>query len=93
VRTLYARPRDTTREAESVQVTLFRAAPVSRRLQLAFGFSAAIISAARRGLARVHPDQSQRERDLRFVALHYGRELAGDLRADLERRDRPASCR
>jgi hypothetical protein len=83
-----ARPRDTTPDAERVQVALFRAAPVSRRLRSAFALSATVIGAARRALARSSAHASIRDRELRFVAVHYGRELADDLRADLERRDR-----
>ena len=82
-----ARPADTTPDAEDVQAALFRAAPAARRLHLAFSLSATIIGAARRALARSQPHASTRELDLRFVELHYGRDLAGELRADLDRRD------
>lgn len=88
VRVVPARPRDTTADAERVQVALFRAASVSRRLQSAFALSATVVGAARRALARSYPQASIRDRNLRFVAVHYGRQLADDLRADLERRDR-----
>jgi hypothetical protein len=81
-----SRPRDTTAEAERVQLALLRAAPVSRRLQLAWSLTAAAINAARRGIARAEPDASPVERDLRFVALHYGRDLADAVRAELFRR-------
>ena len=81
------RPADTSPDAERVQVELFRAAPVARRLHLAFSLSAAIMGAARRALARSQPAASTRELDLRFVELHYGRDVAEELRADLDRRD------
>ena len=83
-----ARPDDTARDAERVQVALFRQVSVARRLHIALGLSATVISSARRALARARPQASARERDLRFVELHYGAALATDLRADLERRDR-----
>ena len=83
-----ARPDDTARDAERVQVALFRQASVARRLHIALGLSAAVISSARRALAHARPQASAREHDLRFVELHYGAALATDLRADLERRDR-----
>jgi hypothetical protein len=82
-----ARPGDTTREAERVQVALFRRAPIARRLHLALGLSATVMSSARRALAAARPYASAREQDLRFVELHYGAALASELRADLERRD------
>ena len=82
-----SRSADTTPEAERVQVALLRAAPVARRLHLAFALSATVIGAARRAIARARPNASPRELDLRFVELHYGADLAAALRADLERRD------
>lgn len=82
-----ARPADTEPDAERVQVALLRAAPVARRLHVAMALSATVMSAARRALARARPLASARELDLRFVELHYGADLAADLRADLDRRD------
>lgn len=41
---------------------------------------------SRSGLARRMPDASPEEVGLRFVALHYGSDLADDLRADLAAR-------
>jgi hypothetical protein len=81
-----SRPADTTADVERVQVALLRAASVSRRLRLAFGLSATAITLARRAIARAHPEASSEERDLLFVELHYGLNLARALRADLERR-------
>jgi len=85
--TVPSRSADTTREAESVQIGLLRAASPSRRLGIALRLTATVISAARRALTRSHPHESTRERDLRFVALHYGADLAAELRAHLARRD------
>ena len=82
------RPADTSADAERVQVMLLQAAPVARRLSVALSLSATVISAARRALARTNPSLSSRERDLRFVELHYGREIAADLRSDLDQRQR-----
>lgn len=83
-----ARSPDTTPEAEDVQVALIRAAPIGRRLQLALSFSAAVIGSARQALARLQPDASPRALALRFVEMHYGADVAEQLRTDLERRDR-----
>lgn len=80
------RPADTSAEAERIQIELLRAAPVSRRLHLAWSLSATVIDAARRALARQHPHLSQPELDTRFVELHYGRELAAELSRHLARR-------
>lgn len=77
---------DTSPEAERVQIDLLRAAPASRRLHLAFSLSAAVVSVARRTLARADPRAGQRACDLWFVALHYGSALATSLQAELTRR-------
>ena len=80
------RPADTSAEAERVQIDLIRAAPVSRRLGMAWSLSATVIGAARRALVRAQPHASAEEIDLRFVEIHYGPTLADALRADLTRR-------
>ncbi len=80
------RPADTSAEAERVQIDLIRAAPVARRLHLAWSLSATVIGAARQALRRARPDASSQEIDLRFVELHYGPDLAAALRAELVHR-------
>ena len=80
------RPADTSVDAERVQIELLRAAPLSRRLHLACSLSASAISAARRAVARADPSADATERDIQFVALHYGSAVAAALRADLMRR-------
>jgi hypothetical protein len=77
---------DTTSRADEVQIALLRRASVARRLHLAFGLSATAIGMAKRAIARAHPAASRDELDLLFVEVHYGRDLARDLRLDLERR-------
>jgi hypothetical protein len=69
-----------------MQAELFRTAPVARRLRIALNLSATVIAAARRAIARADPHASRQERDLRFVEVHYGADLAAALRADLRRR-------
>ena len=71
---------DTTAEAEDVQVAVLRTFPVSRRLALAFSLTAASIAASKRALARAMPGASDAERTARFVELHYGPDLASEIR-------------
>jgi hypothetical protein len=77
---------DTTPDAARVQVNLLRDASVARRLHLACSLSAAVVSTARRALARKNPHASSAELDVRFAAVHYGLDLAEALRAELTRR-------
>lgn len=74
--------------AESVQLALLRRAGVARRLAAAFSLSRTVFGLARAAIRRRYPDLGDREVLLRFVELHYGGELAGRLRRDLERRSR-----
>ena len=82
------RSSDTTTDAERVQLDLIRAAPIARRLHLAFSLSASAITLARRAIARAHPSASKEGQDLLFVQQHYGAALAREVRADHERRRR-----
>ncbi len=77
---MQARSRDTDAEAERVQIGLLRAAGVGRRAQMALSLSGTVISLARRAIRRSLPGATEEEVDLRFVELHYGRELAAALR-------------
>ncbi len=79
---------DTDPETERVHREMLRAAGPARRLRLALSLSTTVMSLSRAGLARRHPTESEEEIGLRFVALHYGQELADEVRGDLERRRR-----
>jgi len=74
---------DTDPETERVQLELLRRAGQARRLQLALSLSRTVIGLSRGGLARKLADASSEEMGLRFVALHYGADLAEALRAEL----------
>jgi len=85
------RPGDTTAEAERAQIELLRATSVSGRIRCAVALSTTVTALARRSIARARPQASGRERDLLFVDVHYGSDLAAALRADLARRERTGS--
>ncbi len=85
---MQARSPDTDPEAEKVQIDLLRKAGGQRRVRMALSLSRQVIALARRAIQRAHPDASEEEVGLRFVELHYGRELAQGLRRDLEARRR-----
>lgn len=81
-----ARSADTDPEAERVQIDLLRRAGVARRAHMALALSAQIIGLARRAIREARPGLSETEVNLRFVELHYGRELAEDVRRYLAAR-------
>ena len=77
---------DTSLQAERVQIELLRNASVARRAATAFSLTQTVVELARQAIRRRHPELSEQEVLLRFVALHYGPDLAEKLRADLDRR-------
>ena len=77
---------DTHADAEKAQIDLLRKASTNERFALMCSLTASAISLSRRAIARANPDLTPQEVDLKFVELHYGRELAGRLRRYLEAR-------
>lgn len=84
----HSRSPDTDPEIEARQIELLRCAPASRRATLSLSLTATVISLARRGIRRAMPEASEQDVALRFVELHYGRELALALRRHLTSRGR-----
>lgn len=78
-------PTDTDPRVARVQIELLRRAGPTRRLGSARALSTFVIGLARRALARRHPELSAEELGLRFVALHYGEELAARVQQHLAR--------
>jgi len=77
---------DTGPEAVGVQLELLRGASPARRLELALSLSDRVIGLAWEAIARRHPEQPPQEHDIHFVALHYGPDLAEEVRAYFTRR-------
>ncbi len=77
---------DTHPEAEKVQVDMIRRASIARRVSNVRSLSKTVMYLSRRALSRAHPELSEGEVDVLFVAYHYGDGLADRLRNDLEQR-------
>jgi hypothetical protein len=77
---------DTDPETRRIHIGLMRRASPSKRLRLALSLSRAVITLSRSGLARRFPAQNQEAIGLRFVALHYGEDIAAAVRLALEAR-------
>lgn len=74
---------DTDLETARVQMDVLRRASPERRLRLALSLSQSVLTLSREGIARRLPGASQREIDIEFVRVHYGEELANELRQHL----------
>ena len=75
---------DTHPEAEAKQIELLRKSTTSERFSLVCSLTKTALFHAKRAIARANPELSQRERDLLFVEVHYGKDLAAGLREYLE---------
>ena len=82
------RSADTDPEAERAQIELLRQAGPARRLAMAVSLSDQAISLARQAIRNWMPGATEEEVGLRFVELHYGRELADEVRRYLAERRR-----
>jgi len=76
-------PRDTSPEAYRVQIDLLRRASPARRFALMSSLTRFAVEASRRALRDLHPEEDERAIALRWVAVHYGKDLAARLRAHL----------
>ena len=77
---------DTSPEAEWVQIELLRKAGIAGRFKLFSSLNKSAIQWSRAGMRKAHPEASEDELAVLFVALCYSEKLADGLRADLARR-------
>ncbi len=76
---------DTDPHIAQMQTELLRAAGPGKRLDLAVQLSAMTWNMARSAVDRYYPEETQDQRDLRFLSSVYGRELAEKFIAHRQR--------
>lgn len=72
-------PSDTDPETEAKQIELLRSLSEAERFAKTCALTDTLRALSRRAIKRANPGLSQRELDLKFVAVHYGEELATRL--------------
>ncbi len=77
-------PRDTDPAARRIQIDLLRQAGPVRRFALASSLTRFTVQASRRALRERHPEEDDRAIALRWVAVHYGADLAARLAKHFE---------
>jgi len=77
---------DTPPQIEAMQVALLKKAGFTRRAGRLLSLSRSVALLAMRAVRRANPGLSETEVQLRFVEVHYGKELAERLRAFLNQR-------
>ena len=70
---------DTEVWAEELQFELLRKAGPARRLELSFELSAMVWNGVRAAIDRLYPQETQDQRDQRFLTQLYGEALAKDF--------------
>ena len=74
---------DTSPDALAVQIELLRKATVSERLRLMCDLTTTAIELSRDGIRQAHPTWSELEVKLYWAELHYGKDLADQVRRHL----------
>ena len=64
---------DTPPDIEQLQIELLRQKTVTERMALAGNLTHFVIQLSRQAIARQHPEWTQRQVDLEWVEVHYGR--------------------
>jgi len=82
---------DTSPDIRRRHLELLRDAGPERRLRMGLDLTRRTIASAWEGLCRTHPNLSEREREILWVRLNYGPDLADRLEQFLSERGRPAA--
>ena len=77
---------DTSPEAEKVQIEFLRKSTVAERFSMVRALTARTVGLSKRAIARANPHLDPEELKLKFIELHYGKELAEQVREYLENR-------
>ena len=74
---------DTSPEVEAVLFDMLRQLTPTQRVQRCFSLSVMAANLSRPAIQRAHPEFSPQDVGLRWVELHYGKELADGVREHL----------
>ncbi len=77
---------DTHPEVEKVQIELLRKLSVAERFLKVRALTARTVGLSKRAIARANPGLCVEEVKLKFIELHYGRDLAERVREYLRNR-------
>ncbi len=80
-------PSDTHPEVAELQIGMLCKATVAQRIRMMRSLAKMAVRNSKRAIERARPEMTSRERDLFFIELNYGRELADRVRAYREDRE------
>ena len=67
---------DTNTKAEKIQVDLLRKLSLSERISRVRSLTHTVTNLSRRAIQRANPEMREDELNLKFIAYHYGNEIA-----------------
>ena len=79
-------PTDTRPEAEKILISLLRKSNTSKKFAQIRSLSQTTIQLSRRAIGRANRGLSEEQINLRFITLHYGKELANNVKEFLDRK-------
>ncbi len=71
---------DTNPKAEKIQISLLQKAGTAKRASTMISLSQTTINLSKRAILRAHPNYNEKEINIAFVRLHYGKDLADRLK-------------
>jgi hypothetical protein len=80
---------DTSSDVQRLQMELARRKSPAEKIAQVREMTNLVVALSRRAIARVNPQMTPQEIELRWVEIHYGRKLAAELRDYLSR---PKPC-
>ena len=76
---------DTDKKIEKIQIDLIRQLSTPERVSRLRSLSQTVINLSRRAIRKANPELSENELKYKFLAYHYGYELAGKFKEYMER--------
>lgn len=77
---------DTEIKTERIQIALIRNLNTSERISLLRSLSQTVINLSRRAIRRANPELSENDLNYKYVAYHYGNEIAEQLKKYMDNR-------
>lgn len=76
---------DTDKKTEQIQIDLIRKLSTSERVSRLRSLSRTVIGLSRRAMRHANPELSEKELNYKFLAYHYGNEIAEKFKKYMDR--------
>lgn len=76
---------DTDEKIEKIQIGLIRQLSIAERVSRLRSLSQTVINLSRRAIRRTNPELNEKELKFKFLAYHYGKEIAEQFKKYIDR--------